>query len=126
LFITYTLTLHTLAFLFPIRLCRSVSQASNAIEEVLRARPEANAAGKEKCEDDSVVRRPLSSLQQEEVPLKPNETIHAIMVPSYKEDIGVLEDTLNVLASHEMASKSYDACSPVQYHRLSPLSSRFC
>jgi hypothetical protein len=121
LFITYTLILHVLAFLFPVRLCRSVSQASNAIEEVVRARREANAAGKEKCEDDPVFPQPSPSLQQEEVRLTPNETIHAIMVPSYKEDIGVLEDTLNVLASHGMATKSYDVCSPRPTHRLSSI-----
>lgn len=112
LFVSYTLVLHTLAFLFPIRLCRSVSQASKAIEEVIRARLEANPAGKEKCEDEPLIRPTSRGVQQEEVPLTPNETIHAIMVPSYKEDIGVLEDTLNVLASHGIASTSYDVGSP--------------
>jgi hypothetical protein len=108
LFISYSLILHLLAFFFPIRLCRSVYQASNAIEQVFQARREANTPGKEKCEDVPIFRQPSSSLQQEEVSPTLNETIHAIMVPSYKEDIGVLEDTLNVLVSHEMASKSYD------------------
>jgi hypothetical protein len=120
LFITYTLTLHTLALLFPVRLCRSVSQASNAIEQVLRARREANLAGKEKCEDDPIFQQPSPSLQHEEVALTPNETIHAIMVPSYKEDIGVLEDTLNVLANHGMASKTYDVCDPIHHICLCP------
>lgn len=119
LFISYSLILHLLAFFFPIRLCRSVYQASNAIEEVFQARREANTTGKEKCEDVPIFRQPSPSLQQEEVPPTPNETIHAIMVPSYKEDIGVLEDTLNVLASHGMASKSYDVSDTVKHHRLS-------
>jgi hypothetical protein len=88
LFISYSLILHLLAFFFPIRLCRSVYQANNAIEEVFQARREANTTGKEKCEDVPIFRQPSPSLQQEEVSPTPNETIHAIMVPSYKEDIG--------------------------------------
>jgi hypothetical protein len=121
LFISYSLILHLLAFFFPIRLCRSVRQASNAIEEVFQVHREANIAGKEKCEDVPIFRQPSPSLQQEEVPFMPNEAIHAIMVPSYKEDIRVLEDTLNVLASHGMASKSYDVSDTIKHHRPSPI-----
>ena len=36
------------------------------------------------------------------------EVVNAIIIPSYKEDIDVLEDTLKVLSSHRMAVKTYD------------------
>jgi hypothetical protein len=38
----------------------------------------------------------------------PEPVIHAIILPSYKEDMGTLVQTLNVLASHCLAKSSYD------------------
>ena len=39
-------------------------------------------------------------------PLEP--VIHAIILPSYKEDIDTLRETLSVLASHFLAKPTYD------------------
>ncbi|KAL9111070.1 MAG: hypothetical protein Q9227_004503 [Pyrenula ochraceoflavens] len=36
------------------------------------------------------------------------ELIHAIMIPAYREDIELLKETLKVLASHTLATRSYD------------------
>lgn len=111
IFCTYSLILHVLAFLFPIRLCRSVWQASNAIGEVRNARPGSAGSGKAKLEDVPSFNYVSASAEEQDVKENSSETIMVIMVPSYKEDIGVLEDTLNVLASHPLASRSYDVSS---------------
>lgn len=41
-----------------------------------------------------------------EGPLEP--VIHAIILPSYKEDIDTMRETLSVLASHVLAKPTYD------------------
>lgn len=37
----------------------------------------------------------------------PDETVHVIIIPNYKENIEVLRETLEVLASHEKAQRLY-------------------
>lgn len=37
---------------------------------------------------------------------------HAILVPSYKEHVETMKETLNVLASHRLAKRRYDASLP--------------
>lgn len=39
--------------------------------------------------------------------------MHVIMLPAYREDVGTLQETLDVFASHDMASSTYHV-------RLSP------
>lgn len=123
LFCAYSLLLHILAFLFPLRLCRAVWQATNAIKEARNARPGGSCPGKVKLEEDALdFSQVSSSSQQQDKEATSNDTINAIMVPSYKEDIGVLEDTLNVLASHALAHQTYDVrTSSTQSHWLTLL-----
>lgn len=110
LFCSYSLLLHLLAILFPLRLCRAVWQATDAIQAVRQICRDSGLPPKEKLEDAPGSPSSLSTSPQQDEQDTPSETIQAIMVPSYKEDIGVLEDTLNVLASHPMAFRSYDVC----------------
>ena len=122
IFCIYSLILHILAFLFPIRLCRSVWQASKAIDDVRNARPGSDGSGKVKLEDAPSFNNASATAEQQDEAKTSNEPIMAIMLPSYKEDIGVLEDTLNVLSSHPLAPRSYDVSSTTS----GPLTAEFC
>ncbi|KAJ4204550.1 hypothetical protein NW759_014887 [Fusarium solani] len=42
--------------------------------------------------------------------LTSSDLIHAIIIPNYKEDIEILHETLDVLASHDGAKGHYDIC----------------
>ena len=118
LFIGYSLFLHILAFIFPIRLCRSVWQAWAAVEKVYGPSTRGVAAFKEKDEDIPGVQQAKSEAQSPHR-MDHLRTVHTIMIPSYKEDIGVLEETLKILASHTLARSTYDVCCPG--HLLQPL-----
>ena len=41
--------------------------------------------------------------------------IHAVLIPNYKEDVDVLRETLDVLASHPRARRQYDVSCPQKY-----------
>ena len=41
-----------------------------------------------------------------------DSVVHAIILPSYKEDLDTLRETLSVLASHVLAKSSYDVGIP--------------
>lgn len=105
LFILYSTFLHFLAFIFPLRLCRSVWQATNQIKVTHNITPSDQLPIKEKN---------TCTLQDNDDPSglrgggAPNQILNAIMIPSYKEDISVLEDTLKILASHFLAISTYD------------------
>jgi hypothetical protein len=43
-----------------------------------------------------------------DVEVEQPQDIHAILIPNYKEDIEVLRETLEVLASHPQARAQYD------------------
>lgn len=89
LFSIYSLALHVLAALFPIRLARAARAATNAIR-AYHSRDVALLPGNERS------------------------TIMVIILPAYKETIGTLRETLDVLASHMDAATSYDV-SPFSY-----------
>jgi hypothetical protein len=42
-------------------------------------------------------------------------TMHAILLPNYKEDIETLSDTLRVLSAHPMAERAYDVSISISY-----------
>lgn len=106
-FISYGIILHLFALAFPIRLCHAAwsitgeilqDQAGSSVRDSLQA-PE---VVDEKESKDTTV-----SFDMVKGEVTTPEIIHAIMVPSYKEDISTLEDTLKVLASHAVAPKQY-------------------
>lgn len=104
LFVSWGLFLHLLATFFPLRLSWRVWKAS---AEILRAntthRPTKTVFQKED-DDDSTKQNGFMRYYQlrDRAPLEP-DVVHSIIIPSYKEDIQVLEDTLKVLASHQSA-----------------------
>ncbi|KAF3921911.1 hypothetical protein ABW20_dc0101298 [Dactylellina cionopaga] len=112
LFASWGLCLHMLAALFPIRLAWRVWKAAG---EILRAntthRPTKSVFQQDDSDDEVLEQNGLMKDYQlkARAPLEP-DVIHSIIVPSYKEDIQVLEDTLKVLASHQSARSHYDVC----------------
>jgi hypothetical protein len=83
LFSTYSVALHLLAAVFPIRLARAARAATNAI-------------------------RSYHSRDVAPLPSNVRPTVMVIILPAYKETIGTLRETLDVLASHIDAAISYD------------------
>ncbi|KAF3156390.1 hypothetical protein EYR41_001197 [Orbilia oligospora] len=112
IFVSWGLFLHLLATFFPLRLSWRVWKASG---EILRAntthRPTKTVFQKEEEDEDSTEQNGFMKYHQlrARAPLEP-DVVHSIIIPSYKEDIQVLEDTLKVLASHQSARSHYDVC----------------
>lgn len=107
LFSTYTIWLHVLALLFPIRLCRAVWSATSAIQ---KAQYESGnfLSIKEKDNDGGSPKLRSKGIEEGDI-------VHAIIIPIYKEEVETLEDTLNVLASHPAAREMYDVRKNMQY-----------
>jgi hypothetical protein len=83
IFSCYTLLLHTIALVFPLRLARACSVATRAIKHHHgRAEPPPSTDGR--------------------------RIVMAIVIPAYKESVDTMRETLDVLASHEGAPHSYD------------------
>jgi hypothetical protein len=100
LFSTYTILLHFLAFLFPLRLCRAVWCATSAIRQ---SQFESGnfLSDKEKDDDGGSPRLRGSNGDDADI-------FHVVIIPIYKEEVETLEDTLNVLASHPAARQTYN------------------
>ena len=105
IFITYSIVLHSLTLLFPLRLCTSAWAATQEIRVIHSHR---TSAWREDCRHD-ISAADLSDieLEQDTSNVKGSVTM-AIVLPSYKEDAGILETSLRVLASHSLAKSSYD------------------
>jgi hypothetical protein len=105
IFISYSVFLHILALLFPLRLCASAWAATRDIRAT-------HASSKTSTRNA----HPAEELRNEHLDPDPQQDIlktsgsvkMAVVLPSYKEDIEILESSLRVLASHTMARSSYD------------------
>jgi hypothetical protein len=105
LFISYSIFLHILALLFPLRLCASAYAATREIKAVhgLSKPAKANTA------PTDVVRNLPAELGLQQSTLKKSDSVTLVVVlPSYKEEAEILESSLRVLASHTLARASYD------------------
>lgn len=107
IFIVYTLLLHILVLVFPVRLCYSVWTAASQIKSAHGIGAEAAATN---SQHDSISHSLLDLELREHSTGEYCDVTMAVIIPSYKEDIGTLEDTLRVLASHDRAKSSYDVC----------------
>ncbi len=129
-FAYYTLFIHFLVFIAPIRACMAVwditaslrkdarlhairdykvhrprreSQTSVSSSETLTTeRLSISASSTELMSDVE-----LSSMSESEEPTAAN-VIHAIVIPNYKEEIDTLRESLDVLACHPHAAMTYD------------------
>lgn len=131
IFAYYSLFIHFLVFLTPIRACMAVwditsslrkdarlhairdykmsrprreSQTSISSSETLTGteRLSISASSTEHMSDFE-----LSSMSESEEPTTTN-VIHAIIIPNYKEELDTLRESLDVLASHPHAALTYD------------------
>ena len=123
LFAYYSLLIHILVVVFPIRACYAIWDISRSLRRMGRVK---------KWKEIESLRLSSYSLSSAETltPSHPylssseagdfdsgyladseveqNNDIHAILIPNYKEDIQVLRETLDVLACHPQARSQYD------------------
>ena len=86
--------LHVFAACFPIRLCFALYDLLQRIR----------AASHELMYND----QKLSLVQDLPIKLESPSAIHAIIIPSHREELDTLTDTLSVLAVHPAAATTYD------------------
>lgn len=91
----YTIVLHICALLFPLRVCWAVYDILVKMKEAASEAPYLRR------------RRAASITGDESLPASPIP-LFAIILPAYKEDLEMLEETLQVLASHPQATYCYD------------------
>lgn len=84
----YSIFVHILAALYPIRACLALK----GVTEQLKKREDAQG------DEDEAALLPIQNIR------------HIILLPNYKEDIQTLRQTLAVLASHYQARSCYEVC----------------
>lgn len=93
-FIFYTIFLHIVLSAIPLRIFRGARLATQQIQAALEvSRQESDQPG-----------NPQGRGHQS----SPTQLIHVSIIPSYKESIDTLQDTLKILASHRLAKSTYD------------------
>lgn len=124
-YILYSVIAHLFAcLLFPIRLCWALWHISDEIKsakfEAFEGQPHAESEGDTDDKSSqlslsgktlSVSDGPLSRAgtpKGSSFPEMEDVVVHAIILPSYKEDMDTMRQTLAVLASHVLAKKCYD------------------
>lgn len=93
----YTIILHVLSVMFAVRVCWSMGDVINGINE------NANVVEKPRR------RKSQASKNTRVVNLHSGPTF-VVIIPAYKEDIETLQETIAVLASHPRARCSYHVC----------------
>ena len=105
IFISYSVLIHILALLFPLRLCAAAHAATCEIKAThgrLKKSPSST------LHHDNVVNK-LEELNFEQDAFKSMGPVTmTVVMPSYKENSEILESSLRVLASHKLARSSYD------------------
>ncbi|KAK5766393.1 hypothetical protein LTS12_003310 [Elasticomyces elasticus] len=90
----YTSILHVMSILFPARVCFALGDVVKNIKESVAASAESEKSWKAQT---------MVTEKGKSMPAP----LFVILLPAYKEDMGTLEDTLRVLASHGQARESY-------------------
>lgn len=124
-FVYYTLFVHVLGLLFPMRLVwatrsmianlRKTNTTPQFISRAASSHPPKSRSSS--VYDDSVssgecsgyesdVELSLASSTESEWEDEP--LLHAIIIPNYKEELDTLRETLDIFASHSQASSSYE------------------
>lgn len=93
-FIFYTIFLHVIISAIPLRIFRGARLATQQIQAVLEASQQ----------ESDQPEYPQGHGHQS----SPSEIIHVSIIPSYKESIETLQDTLRILTSHRLAKSTYD------------------
>lgn len=112
IFIVYTTLVHLNTLLFTGRLSWALSHAFRQTSKVLKRRSDQSPCttpelGSPLTYDSLATALDMKRVQTWVTEL-PEEVTHAIILPNYKEDIGTLRNTLDVLASHPRARAQYE------------------
>ncbi|KAK5131172.1 hypothetical protein LTR08_001258 [Meristemomyces frigidus] len=90
----YTIGLHILSIVFPARVCFALGNVMERIKETALIR-------------DDTPRRKTTSVKSEKGTRTFPDPLFVIIIPAYKEEMSLLEETLRVLGSHPQAQYSY-------------------
>lgn len=135
-FAYYSVLIHILVLVFPVRACLAVGSLTRGVKAVSRNRSlqrfkygrmrrlsfmslasdvtlTSSLASNSSSSDagDSDMIDSVTDVEYDQ-----DKVIHAIIIPNYKEDVDGLRETLDVLASHPQARLSYDVSSPTSEH----------
>jgi len=136
-FAYYSVLIHILVLMFPVRACLAVGSLTRGVKAVSRNRtlqrfkygPTRRLSFMSLASDETLTSSQASNSSSSDagdsdmiesvtdVEFDQDKVIHAIIVPNYKEDVDGLRETLDVLASHPQARLSYDVSIPTSKHR---------
>jgi hypothetical protein len=124
LFAYYSLIVHIAVSIFPLRACWAIWDITTSLKKVSPSRRWREFGAERKLSTYSLSsaetltpsRASATSSDTEDydsgyfADVEPDATqnFHAILIPNYKEDVDVLRETLDVLASHLQARAQYD------------------
>lgn len=131
IFTYYALLIHFLVFAFPMRSCWAMFDITRGLKKAARSKSlkdfklshrrrgsstslsssETLTSSKEDSLPSSATSSEAGDIETDfynDGDSEPNNVIHAIVIPNYKEEVDSLRETLDVLASHPQARNSYD------------------
>jgi hypothetical protein len=132
-FAYYSLLIHTLVFLFPMRACWAVEDLTRGLKKVARNKQLSDfkfgharrLSSTSFSSAQTLTSSQASSASSEagdielgyytDADAEEEKILHAILIPNYKENIGDLQETLDVLASHPQARSTYDVSNQPQH-----------
>lgn len=133
IFAYYSLFIHVLVTIFPFRACWGIWDVTRGLKKVTGSKKLRSFRTERKLSSSSLssaeTLTPGSSSTSSDTEdfeagyyadiesdqLRP---IHAVLIPNYKEDVDVLRETLDVLASHPRARRQYDVSWPLETEHL--------
>jgi len=125
-FAYYSVLIHTLIFMFPMRACWAVEDLTRGLKKVARNKQLSDfkfsharrLSSTSLSSAETLTSSQISSASSEAgdivlgcVDVEQEKILHAIIIPNYKENIDDLRETLAVLASHTQARSTYDVSS---------------
>lgn len=129
-FAYYSLLIHVLVLMFPVRACCAVGSLTRGVKAVAQNKSlhrlkysHSRRLSFVSLASDETLTSQVSTASSEagdsdmrdsvtEVEFDQDKVIHAIIIPNYKEDVDGLRETLDVLASHPQARVCYDVSAP--------------
>jgi hypothetical protein len=125
-FAYYSVLIHALVFMFPMRACWAVEDLTRSLKKVARNKQlkdfkfghQRRLSSTSLSSAETLTSSQSSSTSSEagdielgyytDADVEQEKILHAILIPNYKEDIDGLRETLDVLASHPQARSTYD------------------
>ncbi|OAA68472.1 hypothetical protein SPI_00667 [Niveomyces insectorum RCEF 264] len=131
LFSWYCLLIHLLVFAFPLRACWAIWDLTSSLRRTARSKTlrdykfahqhhhSRRGSSTSLSSSETLTSSRVSSAASSEAgdvesefytdeDAVPERVVHAVIIPNYKEEMDTLRETLDVLASHPQARKSYD------------------